>query len=350
MTTNQLLLEILEQPQALRRVHQEYISQDHPAFQQAVAILQRSSPVFMTGMATSEYACYPASSRLNLGGRLSFVYDTSELLYYHLPSIQPGSCLVLVSQSGNSAEIVHILKELNGRVPVIGVYNDETSYLARHCAVGLPIYAGPQMACGSKTNLSSVAVLLLLAEAVLGGELERAGWNLARAAESVEDLYANWEALLAPAADFLQDAPYTVFLGRGPGRATAMFSSCLFREVPKVVSEGMGAAMFRHGLREMILPEHRLVIFAPAGGSHGLLVKLAKDMLETGASLLVVSNREVDLPAGPRCYLVRTASQDEFWAPLVDMVPLQLVGYMLARRKGLEPGELLVCNYVTTVE
>ncbi len=350
MPINHLLNEIYEQPAALRRIYDAYVAHENPALVQAAELLQKSMPIYMAGMATSEYASYAASSLLNRNGKVNFVYDLSELMYYSLPTLKPGSCLVLVSQSGNSAEIVHILDELGGQVPVVGVYNYEDSALANRASIRLPIYAGPQLACGSKTNLSTISVLTLLAEKTLGHDLQEAGHCLLSAADSIERSFESWEKRLAPAVDFLDGSSYTVFLGRGPSRASAMFTSVLFREVPKLVAEGMGAAVFRHGLREMIRPEHRVVLFAPDGDTHALGVHLAEDLIAMNIPVLVVTNRQIDLEPGKNCCLIRTDTLSELWAPLVDMVPLQLVGYSLAKRGGLEPGKLIVSTYVTTVE
>jgi glucosamine--fructose-6-phosphate aminotransferase (isomerizing) len=350
MTNNHLLNEIYEEPAALRRIYDTYVARENPALNQAAEFLRKSAPIYFAGMATSEYASYAASSLLSRGGMVNFVYDASELMYYSLPMLKREAGLVLVSQSGNSAEIVHLLEELDGRVPLVGVYNNEDSALAAGAKIGLPLFAGPQLACGSKTNLSSVALLLLLAEKALGHDLQEAGKSLLSAADSIERSFEGWEARLAPAIDFLEGSSYTAFLGRGPSRASAMFTSVLFREVPKVVAEGMGAAVFRHGLREMIRPQHRVVLFAPAGDTHALLIRLAEDLLAANIPVLVVTNRHVSLQPGDNCSLIHTAPEPEFWAPLVDMVPLQLVGYALAKRRGLEPGKLVVSTYVTTVE
>ncbi len=350
MTGNHLLNEIMEEPEVLRRIVRAYVEQSNPALQAAADLLRRSDPVIMAGMATSEYGCYGASSLLARAGKTNFVYDVSELLYYYLGALKSGSCLVAVSQSGNSAEIVHILQTLNRRVPVVGIYNYEDSYLAQNCDLGLPMLAGPQLACGSKTNLATVGVLLLLAEATLGRDVRTAGNRLLALVESLDRLAQSWEERLTPAADFLEGAPYTVFLGRGPGRATAMFSATLFREVPKVVAEGMSAAAFRHGLREMIRPEHRVVILAPAGETHDLCIGIARDTLALGVPVMVVTNRSIDLDPDKKLHVVYTEPHDEYGACLLDMAVLQLVGYLLAKRRGLEPGVLTVSTYVTTVE
>ncbi|HTP01523.1 MAG TPA: SIS domain-containing protein [Anaerolineales bacterium] len=350
MEDSHLLHEILEQPEALRRVHAAYVEREYPALNEAARLLQTSRIAYFSGMATSDYASWPASILLSYHGKANFSYDVSELLYYHRNSLGPDSCMTLVSQSGNSAEITHILDELKGKLPIVGVYNNENSALAKGADIGLPILAGPQRACGSKTNLTSIAVLLLLAERTLGHELQQPGEMLLAAADAIQRSFDSWEAWLNPAADFLEDSAYTVFLGRGPARASAMFTSCLFREVPKVVAEGMGAAAFRHGLREMIRPAHRVVIFAPQSPSQSMLIRLAKDLVDIDIPVMMISNSNIDVGAGKKFLLIKTAPQPELWAPLVDMVPMQLTGYLLAKRYGLEPGKLVISTYVTSVE
>jgi glucosamine--fructose-6-phosphate aminotransferase (isomerizing) len=350
MSANHFFTEIMEEPAALERIYREYIERSNPALKEAVRLIQTSPAVFMTGMATSEYGCIPAACLLSQGGKPNHLYDVSELLYYHLDGLPKGAVLVVVSQSGESAEIVHLLEEANGRFPVVGVYNNPNSTLARGSAVGLPLLAGPQMACGSKTNTATLAVLNLLAEALLGRDLHRAGGQIRKAIASLQQVFDNWEAELTPAADLLEGSPYTVFVGRGPGRASAMFSSCLFREVPKVVAEGMGAAAFRHGLREMITPDHRVVIFAPQGATTDRLVGLAEDMLAIGVPVCVFTNHALPLEPSSQCWVYRTGLLAESYSPLVDITPPQLLGYLLAKRRGLEPGELVISTYITTKE
>lgn len=350
MSSTHLLNEILEQPDVLRRVYTEYVLKDNEALKEASHLLSNKSPIHMTGMVTSQYGALQAASILNCSNKLSIVHNASELLHYHLPSLQPRSCLIAISQSGESAEIVHLLKALNGRLPVIGVYNSEGSYLANHCDIGLPIQAGPQLACGSKTNIATMAVMLLLALVSVGKDLNEVGQKLLSVADSMERLFVNWREDLTPAADFLANAPYTVFLGRGPGLVSALFTSCLFREVSKSVSEAMSAAEFRHGLYEMIKPDHRVVIFAPAGATHDLCINLTQHLINLGIPVLLVSNQDPGLPKDELLYFIQTEYHSEYWTPLLDLVPLQLIDYLLAEREGLQPGVLNLATYITRIE
>jgi glucosamine--fructose-6-phosphate aminotransferase (isomerizing) len=278
MMANHLLNEILEQPTALRRIIEHYCMGDSSALDNAAKLMRGSSSILMTGMVTSQFGAYPASLLLNQHGKPTLIHDASELLHYQADEMPEDSCLVAISQSGESAEIVRLLEKMNGRIPVIGVYNDEDSYLAKHCDAGLPLLSGPQLACGSKTNLSTVAVMLLLATQTVGGDLQAERDHLAAAANGIEQVTNEWESAIIPAADVLEGSDYTVFLGRGPGLASALFSAVLFKEVPKAVVDGMSAASFRHGLLEMIRPQHRVVIFAPMGRTHDLTVNLIRCM------------------------------------------------------------------------
>jgi glucosamine--fructose-6-phosphate aminotransferase (isomerizing) len=347
---NHLYNEILEEPLALERVLQNYLANSHPAMQEAVKILRRSSMIVMTGMATSMYGCIPAQCILSAGGRASYLVDTSELLYYQLEMIPKDAAIILVSQSGESAEVRHLLLEIGKKWPVIGVYNNPESTLAKQCTVGLPIYAGAQHACGSKTNTATMAVMNILAETLAGHPLSRAGEQIEKAIRGLRMLFTDWEEKVEAAVHLLEDAEYTVFIGRGPGLASAMFSSVLFREVPKTVAEGLPAATFRHGLRENITPSHRIVAFAPAGKTRELVIRFAEEMLALGIPTLLVTNQSLSLPPSEKRVVITTEPLEENYSPLVDITPPQLIGVKLALRRGLEPGKLVISNYVTDVE
>ena len=77
---------------------------------------------------------------------------------------------------------------------------------------------------------------------------------------------------------------------------------------------------------------------------------LPKGVIDIDIPVLMISNSDIDLKNPKKFLLVKTAPVPELWAPLVDMVPMQLTGFLLARRLGLEPGKLIISTYVTSVE
>jgi glucosamine--fructose-6-phosphate aminotransferase (isomerizing) len=287
---------------------------------------------------------------LTKGGISNIIYEAAELLHYYLPIIRQPSCLVAISQSGESAEIVHLLEALGKRVPTLGIFNSEESYLAISCDLGLPLLAGPQRACGTKTNIATIAVMLLLAEATLSPEHRVTGTPILKLIGSIEHLSLNWRQRFNPAADFLEGASVYNFLGRGPGLISAKFSAVLFREVTKNVAEGMSSAAFRHGILEAVRKEHRVIVFAPQGATYDLSIGFTRQLLEYKVNVMLVTNRKTDIKPNDNLFVLETDRFDEFWAPVMDLVPFQFIGHILAERQGLVPGELTLASYVTRVE
>lgn len=350
MIRNHLYNEILEEPTVLRRVYRAYIEDANPALDDAVQVLHRGKMIIMTGMVTSMFGCIPAQCLLSAGGQPSYLVDASEYLHYHLDMTPEDAVFILVSQSGESAEILHLLDNIGKRWQTIGIYNNENSTLAKNSTVGLPIYAGPQLACGSKTNTGTMAVMNILAETVLGTARHKIGEQIEKAITELESLFNDWEEKIAPAVSLLENSAYTVFIGRGPGLASASFSSVLFREVPKVVAEGLPAANFRHGLREMMTPDHRIVAFAPAGRTADKVISLTNEMLSWGVPSLVFTNIPSGKPSSDKQLIFKTAPISEYYCPLFDIAPPQLIGLKMALNRGLEPGKLVISDYVTKVE
>jgi len=347
---HEMLSDIFDIPSVIRTIYQNYVEKKNPELTIAASLLGKRNPIIFSGMVTSEYSAYPASIVLSQGGILNCVVEAAELLHYHRPILNDPSCLVAVSQSGESGEIVQLLEKAHGNVPVVGVYNDDKSFLAKNSNVGLPIFAGQPHACGTKTNVASIAVLLLLAEAVISKNIKFSGKLLLNIAEHIDSLLAGWESLLMPACEFLADAQDIIFIGRGPGLCSAKFSSVLFRETVKCVSEGFSAATFRHGPLEMVKPEHRVVIFAPMGCTYDLCIKLAMRLMDFSVPVMVVTDRDSPLHNEKGLLVMKTGFGLDLYSPVVDIVPFQLIGFQLAKWKGFTPGKLEKAEYITRNE
>src|SRR5579864_1049378 len=117
--------EIHEQPEALRRV-----SDAAPAELRALAPLAEKvrlgefKTILFTGMGSSLSACIPATIMLAAHGISALAIETSEVLAAYRPLLGPQTLVVVVSQSGQSAEVVRMVNELDATVPLISVTNN----------------------------------------------------------------------------------------------------------------------------------------------------------------------------------------------------------------------------------
>src|SRR5690348_11169262 len=118
--------EISQQPAALSGLRKFYASPGAIPSKGLRGLTESWPPtVVFTGMGASLYAAYPAQAYLTEQGVRALVWETAELLHHHLKVLGPDTLLVVVSQSGETVEIVELLKNLPAKARVLAVTNVE---------------------------------------------------------------------------------------------------------------------------------------------------------------------------------------------------------------------------------
>jgi glucosamine--fructose-6-phosphate aminotransferase (isomerizing) len=341
MTT--LMAEIAQQPAVLSCLRKFYTSPGAIPSKALRAMVRRWPPtVVITGMGSSMYAAYPAQAYLNSQGIRALIWETAELVDHHRKFLGPDTLLVVVSQSGETAEVLRLLDALPGKEGLIAVCNTEASSLARRANLWLPMMAGRPAPVGTKTYTCAVAVLMYLAVAISQKPPHPLTQALMQAIEAQEKIIERHDELTPPSVEFFDNPPYVALLGRGADLASVYQGALLFKEVAKIGAEPMSAAQFRHGPMEIINPAHRYIVFARQSETtpkrkpdHGLL-KLAGDIRKHGGRVLLYA----DLPFADltNVRLVPVESVRMRLGTLIDSVHIQLLVHELAVRAGLEPG------------
>jgi len=340
-----LLLDVRAQPEVLHRALDQMLS-EIDALSSWAEKLRRCEldHIVLTGMGGSYAALFPTHVRLTKSGIRSWAVETSELLYDYRDLLTERTLLIAVSQSGRSVELVRLLEELSGRVPVIGVTNSADSDLARASDYMLPIYAGSETSVSTKTYTCSVAALALVTAALTGQSIEGTAEALHRSADYIAAMLPAWEAQIATVAAAIGSPSFLIFLGRGESRASALAGALIVKETAKLPTEGMVSGQFRHGPVEVLAPGVVVVMFAGAGIAREHHRRLAAELSEKGTPVIWLG-----APAGPGMAVpVEPPSPD--LAPLIEIVPVQLLAIELAARRGLKPGEFHHTQKVTTVE
>ena len=114
--------------------------------------------IVLTGMGTSHLILHPLHIRLTQSGFNSIMVETSELMYAMPRLLTRESLVIVVSQSGASAETVRMLEQSRGRPFIVGVTNTEGSPLARKAGLALFTHAGEETGVSCKTALTAMAV------------------------------------------------------------------------------------------------------------------------------------------------------------------------------------------------
>jgi glucosamine--fructose-6-phosphate aminotransferase (isomerizing) len=341
MTT--LMAEIAQQPAVLSGLRKFYTSPGAIPSKALRAMVKHWPPtVVFTGMGSSMYAAYPAQAYLTAHAIRALIWETAELVDQHLKALGPDTLLVVVSQSGETGEVLRLLGALPRKGGLVAVCNTEASSLARRANLLLPMMAGYPAPVGTKTYTCAVAVLMYLAVAIARKPPQPLTQALMHAIEAQERIIDRHAELTPPTVEFINNPHYVALLSRGPELASVYQGALLFKEVAKMGAEPMSAAQFRHGPMEIIDPAHRYIIFARQGetrskrqADNGLL-KLAQDIPKHGGRVLLYT----DLPFADltNVRLVPVESLRLGLGTLIDSVHIQLLVHELALRAGLEPG------------
>ena len=345
------IAEISGQPAAVRRAA-EGLAEQRAALDVIAASARRRTIVF-TGMGSSYDACYPAVTELARSGITAIMLDASELLHFRTGMLGPSTLLVAVSQSGESAEVVRVARQvLNRNEPpmVVAVTNGTANTLAEISDVSLDTRAGEETGPSTMTFAGSLVVMAAVARVMTGRSSDEVGEEVRSAAGPAA---AEMERILADPAlpdalvAWLGGRESVVILGRGPARAAAEMGSLTIKEAVGMPVESLQTAQFRHGPLELVGPGLAAIVIATEPETRDLDVGLAGELLAAGAAVLLIT----EAPEGVEGALnVITGHLDRALAPAVSLVPSQLLAWRLASMRGREPGSYYRATKVTKRE
>jgi len=305
---------------------------------------QKYQRIVLTGMGGSFHILNPLYLKLVELGFPVVMAETSELIYFTPQLLNDRTLLVVVSQSGRSAEIVRLLLERNGERPtILGVTNDVTSPLAEKSDILAVIKAGPEASVSCKTTTGSLAALAWIADGISGTNLEHTKSDLDQAALAVEKYLTHWRTHVEALGKELKNVHHLFVAGRGSSLAATGIGGMIMKEAAHFHSEGLGSAALRHGPFEMLSKDCFVIVLA--GDPHVELLHrgLVDDACKTGAKAVLVGT-ETEFPA------FRLPAVRKELRPIIEMIPLQMVSLALAAIAGREAGKFERIGKVTSSE
>lgn len=343
--------DIADQAAAVGRVARHYRDEGAVALRSAAALAVGATRIVIVGMGSSRSAALPAAWVI-ARRTPTVVLEAGELLHYGLDSIGEDALVILVSQSGRSAETAAIAERLRarGHSRLLAVTNDPASPMAGRAAVVLPILAGDEATIATKTWATTFAVLALLARTLVDGPLA-AGSMLT---ERTLDVLGQVTAGPGPDAQViagLGGCAALMVVGRGPALAAADYGALILKETAALPAEGFAGGSFRHGPLEVSGPGVGMVVVAPSGATRELCIRLARDTAGLGSPTWLITDDGSPPPDGTdRSWVTTLPAIDEALAPLTMSVPIQRLAAGLARARGRTPGVLLRSQKVTDRE
>jgi glutamine---fructose-6-phosphate transaminase (isomerizing) len=321
--------ECRDQPERLSELLRSYA--EHEEIRRELHAVQalRQSPgtVLFLGMGASLCSSITGAMLLQSSGRSSFFVDAGEWLHYGLPVWDDVAASVLVTTSGESAELVELCKKAPDK-PVILICNNEQSTCWRLANLRLPILAGPEYGNATKTYTNATAACIILASELLCRSWQADARQVLNCYSRVLDRVFELRQKLR---EFCAGAANIELVGRGPCYGSAFMGALCIREMAAHRSAGHTGAGFRHGPLLDVNESHVSIIFA-LGRTADLGVKLAQDCNARGGKVVLVSTEEHN--PTPKLLPVRIEAVPEPWESVTSILVPQALTLAMIEEGG----------------
>jgi glutamine---fructose-6-phosphate transaminase (isomerizing) len=327
--TQILEIECRQQPAKLEELIRSY-SQDaelHRELKKVDVLAQCPGPILFVGMGASFCSSIAASTLLQSAGRLAFSIDAGEWLNYGARVWGDAVLSILLTTSGESAELVQFFREAHDR-PLALICNNSSSPCWDLAANRLPILAGPEYGNATKTYTNATAAAIILASEIAGLPWQQDAEHASSAfASALDPLFARREEL----ERFCHGAANIEIIGRGAGYGAAFMSALCIREMSGQRAAPHTGAGFKHGPNLDVDASHVSIIFA-LGHTAGLGVKLAQECNRRGGKVILVSNEE--RPAAANLLPITLPTVAEPWEALTSILVAQALTLGIVERNG----------------
>lgn len=303
--------------------------------------------VLITGMGASLYGTYPAWLCLANAGVPAYWVDAAELIYYAKGLVTPKTLLWVISQSGRSAELLHLLSPAALPQPklLLALTNDLTSPLARSAQVVLPIDAPVELTVSTRTYLNTLAISQLSALVLAGLDPQPGLDQLQDATHKIGLYLSTWQEQVEQLVQAVGFPPNLAILGRGPSLAAVHTGALVLAEAAKYPALALNAAEFRHGPLELVRPDLTVLVLAGSGDTLPLNRRLAVEIDRLGGKVLwIAPTPEPELP------WIEMPAARGLGVPLAEILPFQLLSLALAKQSRIEAGKFNFSGKITLQE
>ena len=344
-----MLKEIYEQPDAIRRTLSLYLEaqQLRPEFLQGGARLAQIKQLQIIACGTSYHAGMVAKYWCEQQLRMPCQVEIASEFRYRDAVLSPDTLLVCISQSGETADTLAALRDLQRQkisgLVSLALCNVPTSSLIRETDLHLLTNAGPEIGVASTkaftTQLVGLKLLLLklaqVQQRLSQDQIDATVLQLWQLPSLVQETLALDPQIERMSHAFIEKR-HALFLGRGIEYPIALEGALKLKEISYIHAEGYAAGELKHG--PLALVDHDMPVIVLAADDP-LLDKLKSNMQEVqarGGELFVFADQNSGIQSEPRVHVVEIPSVNGILAPIVYSVPVQLLSYHVAVLRGTD--------------
>ncbi len=344
-----LLKEIHEQPQAIIDTMRGRISQESgdvvlPEMDAIADRLKDIERVVMVACGTAWHACLVGKFIVERFARIPCEVDYGSEFRYRDPLIDEKTLLLVVSQSGETADTLAALQTARERgAPVAAVCNVVDSSIARKSDAVIYTHAGPEISVASTKAFTTQLTALYVLGIYLGqrtgnisAELERECIQSLVTIPNLVEQALKQEDAIAKAARLYTQAFDMLYLGRGINYPIALEGALKLKEISYIHAEGYPAGEMKHGPIALIDEELPVVVLIPRDEVYGKTLSNLKEVESRGGRIIAITDAaDAELHAIAET-VIEVPTTSTSLMPLLLSIPLQLLAYHVAVERGTD--------------
>ncbi len=260
---------------------------------------------------------------------------------YRNPIIEPGTVIIAISQSGETADTLAAMREAKCKGAVcLAICNVVGSTIAREAHAGLYLYAGMEIGVASTKAFTSQITVLSLIALFIGRRkwmsvLEGQEWikELKGLQSKIKAIFEMNDVIKEIAQRF-KDQRNFLYLGRGYNFPVAMEGALKLKEISYIHAEGYPAAEMKHGPIALIDKDMPVVFIAIKNGTYEKIMSNIEEVLARDGRVIAIASEgdeEIKSKAEEVIFIPQTANH---LMPILTVIPLQLLAYHIAVLRG----------------
>ena len=344
-----MLKEIFEQPAVFHktiagRIHGGNVQFDE--FELTAEQVQKWKKIYIVACGTAYHAGLVGKNVIEKLARIPVEVEIASEFRYRDPMLDEDTLVIVISQSGETADTVAALREAKKHgCKVMAITNVVGSAIARESDYVIYIWAGPEISVASTKAYTT----MLIAEYLLGVYLaQQKGMPNAeeRAAilEGLQQLPAVTEQVLTDdylaqirqAAETFKDANDIFFIGRGLDWAIALEGSLKLKEISYIHAEAYAAGELKHGTLALVTSQTPVIAICVQESTYDKTASNIKEVKARDASVLAIISEGDDQAQKFVDQTLAIPKINNFIAPVLAVIPLQLISYYTAKARGCE--------------
>jgi len=343
-----MLKEILEQPESIRNTLRGRLVEEEGAVHLGGLNLDdeqllRVNRVVITGCGTSWHAGLIGEYMIEELARVPTEVEYASEFRYRNPIVDDRTLVVGISQSGETADTLAALREAKRRgAPTLGLVNVVGSTIAREVDGGIYLHAGPEIGVASTKAFTSQIAALALLTLQLGRLRTLSILQGRHVVRALGELPVLVERVLARAsaveqiAERLVHASTVLYLGRGYNFPVALEGALKLKEISYIHAEGYPAAEMKHGPIALIDDRMPVVFVAPRDAVYQKVLSNVEEVQARGGRVIAVVTEGDTGVARLAEHAIEIPETLDLLTPVLTVLPLQLLAYYVAVRRGTD--------------